>query len=69
MPRFEPLFMSVLERNEPSTDGVPGRTSWTSATPASASTVCWTSAAATETGAIAPMSRKGVTITAWPAAA
>ena len=61
--------MSVVERNEPITHGVPGRTSCTSAMPASASTVCCTSAAGTDTGAIAPISRNGVTITAWPAAA
>ena len=61
--------MSVAERKEPITHGVPGRTSWTSAIPASVSTVCWTSAAGADTGAIAPISRKGVTITACPAAA
>ena len=51
------------------THGAPGRTSCTSAIPASASAVCCTSAAGTETGAIAPISRNGVTITACPAAA
>ena len=61
--------MSVCERNEPSTTGVPGRTSCVSATPASASAVCCTSADGIETGDIAPMSRNGVTITGWPAAA
>ena len=48
------------------TQGAPGRTSWASAMPASTSTVCCTSAAGTDTGAIAPMSRKGVTITRLP---
>ena len=61
--------MSVVERNEPMIDGVPGRTSCTSVIPASASAVCCTSAAGEVTGAIAPISRNGVTITAWPAAA
>ena len=59
--------MSVAERNEPITQGVPGRTSWASAMPASASAVCCTSAAGAVTGAIAPISRKGVTISACPA--
>ena len=61
--------MSVLDRNDPMMQGAPGRTSWASATPASTSTVCCTSAAGTATGAIAPISRKGVTITACPASA
>ena len=65
----EPVFMSVAERNEPITQGAPGRTSCTSAIPASTSAVCCTSAAGTVTGAIAPISRNGVTITAWPASA
>ena len=59
--------MSVCERKEPSTTGGPGRTSCASASPASASAVCCTSAAGTVTGAIAPISRNGVTTTAWPA--
>ena len=63
-----PDFMSVEERNEPITTGAPGRTSWSRATPASTSAVCWASAAPIDTGAIAPMSRNGVTITAWFAA-
>jgi hypothetical protein len=51
------------------THGVPGRTSWARAIPASASVVCCTRAAGTDTGAIAPISRKGVTMIAWPASA
>src|SRR5215208_1344886 len=61
----EPVFMSVLERNEPKTTGQPGLTSWVSAIPDSASAICWTSVAGIETGDIAPMSRNGVVITAW----
>jgi len=57
--------MSVLERKEPNTTGQPGRTSCASAIPASASAICCASVAATETGDIAPMSRKGVITTAW----
>ena len=52
--------MSVCERNEPSTTGAPGRTSWVSASPASASAVCCTSAAGIDAGDIAPISRNGV---------
>ena len=58
----EPDCMSVFERNEPKTTGQPGRMSWTSAMPASASAICWASVAGIETGDIAPMSRKGVMI-------
>ena len=48
------------------THGVPGRTSWHSATMASASAVCCTSAPASVTGAIAPISVNGVMTTHWP---
>ena len=51
-----------------STTGQPGRTSWASAIPASASAICCTSAAGTVTGDIAPISRNGVITTGWPAA-
>ena len=61
--------MSVCDRNEPSTTGAPGRTSWVSASPASDSAVCCTSAAGTDAGDIAPISRNGVITTACPAAA
>ena len=61
--------MSTVERNDPITQGVPGRTSCASAIPASTSAVCCTSAAGGVTGAIAPISRNGVTITACPASA
>ena len=61
--------MSVCERKEPSTTGVPGRTSCASVTPASASAVCCTSAAGIEAGDIAPMSRNGVMIAGCPARA
>ena len=57
--------MSVLDRKEPKTTGQPGRISWTSAIPASASAICCASAEATLTGDIAPMSRNGVTIVGW----
>ena len=59
--------MSVLERNEPKTTGQPGLTSCVSAMPESASAICCTSVAGTETGDIAPISRKGVMTTASPA--
>ena len=57
--------MSVLERNEPKTTGQPGCTSCVSAMPDSASAICCTSVAGIDTGDIAPMSRNGVTMTAW----
>ena len=59
--------MSVFERNEPKTTGQPGRTSCVSAIPASASAICCTSVAGSDTGDIAPISRNGVTTTGWPA--
>ena len=37
--------------------------------PASTSAICCASADGIETGAIAPISRNGVTITGWPAPA
>ena len=61
--------MSVFERKEPKTTGQPGRTSCTSAIPASASAICCASVAGTDTGDIAPMSRNGVTMHGWPACA
>ena len=61
----EPDCMSVLERNEPKTTGQPGRISCASAIPASASAICWTSVAGSDTGDIAPISRNGVITTAW----
>ena len=42
--------MSMLERNEPKTTGQPGRISWDSAMPDSASAICCTSAAGMVTG-------------------
>ncbi len=59
--------MSVFERNEPKITGVPGRISCASAIPASASAICCVSAAGTETGDIAPISRNGVITTGCPA--
>ena len=61
--------MSVWDRNEPIRIGAPGRISWVSAIPASDSAVCWTSAAGTDAGAIAPISRNGVMVQICPAAA
>ena len=60
--------MSMLDRNEPNTTGQPGRISWASAMPDSASASCWTSAAGIDTGDIAPISRNGVSTTGWFAA-
>ena len=64
----EPDCMSMLDRNEPKMTGQPGRISWASAMPDSASASCWTSAAGMDTGDIAPISRNGVSTTAWLAA-
>ena len=61
--------MSVCDRNEPRITGAPGRISWVSDSPASASTVCCTSAAGTDAGAIAPISRNGVITFTCPASA
>ena len=60
--------MSMLDRNEPKITGQPGRISWASAMPDSASASCWTSAAGIVTGDIAPISRNGVSTTGWLAA-
>src|SRR5258708_22089712 len=64
----EPDCMSIFDRNEPNTTGQPGRISWASAMPDSASASCWTSAAGIDTGDIAPISRNGVNTTGWFAA-
>ena len=61
--------MSIAEKNEPKTTGAPGLVSWTSATPESASAICSARPPATETGAVAPASRNGVTSTGWRAVA
>ena len=58
----------MLDRNEPKITGQPGRISWASAMPDSASASCWASAAGMVTGDIAPISRNGVSTTGWPAA-
>src|ERR1700721_4112309 len=63
-----PDCMSMLDRNEPNTTGQPGRISWASAMPDSASASCWTTAAGIVTGDIAPISRNGVITTGWLAA-
>ena len=62
----EPVRMSTLEVNAPITQGAPGRTSWHSVITPSASAVCWTSAPARVTGAMAPISVNGVMTTHWP---
>ena len=64
----EPDCMSMLERNDPKITGQPGRISWDSAMPESASTICWTSAAGMVTGDIAPIRMNGVSTTGWLAA-
>jgi hypothetical protein len=48
--------------------GHPGRISWASAIPESASASCWTSAAGIVTGDMAPISRNGVSTTGCAAA-
>ena len=53
--------MSTFEVNAPYITGVPGRTRCASTTPNSASAFCCASAAAIDTGAIAPISVNGVT--------
>ena len=57
--------MSVAWKNDPYRHGAPGRTVWAIAMPDSVSATCWASPPATLTGAVAPPSRKGVTIVAW----
>src|SRR5580658_3295569 len=64
----EPDCMSMLDRNEPKITGQPGRISWASAMPDSASASCCASAAGIVTGDIAPISRNGVSTTGWAAA-
>ncbi len=61
--------MSVTVKNDPYRHGVPGRTSCAIATPERASATCCANPPASETGAVAPASRNGVTITGWPASA
>ena len=69
MPKLgEPDCMSMFDRNEPKMTGQPGRISWASAIPVSASAICCTSAAGIVTGDIAPISRNGVSTTGWFAA-
>ncbi len=63
----EPDCMSMLDRNDPKITGAPGRISWVSAMPDSASAICWTSAAGMVTGDIAPIRMNGVTTHGWPA--
>ena len=58
----------MLDRNEPKITGQPGRMSWASAMPVSASASCCASAAGIATGDMAPMSRNGVSTTGWFAA-
>ena len=64
----DPDCMSMFDRNEPKTTGAPGRISWLSAMPVSASAICCASADGIVTGDIAPMSRNGVSTTGWLAA-
>ncbi len=61
--------MSTFEVKAPYITGVPGRINWASTTPKSASAFCCASAAASETGAMAPISVNGVMTTAWPCSA
>ena len=57
--------MSVAVKNDPYRHGAPGRTSWASATPESASAACWARPPPMLTGEVAPARRNGVTIVAW----
>ena len=61
-----PDFMSTLEVKVPIMQATPGRTTCRRAMAASASAIDWTTAPAMVTGAMAPASVKGVTITGWP---
>ena len=61
----DPDCMSMLDRNDPKITGAPGRISWDSAMPDSASVICWTSAAGMVTGDIAPIRMNGVSTTGW----
>ena len=63
----EPDCMSMFERNDPKITGAPGRISWASAMPDSASAICCTSAAGIVTGDIAPIRMNGVSTTGWAA--
>ncbi len=63
----EPDCMSMLDRNDPKMTGAPGRISWVSAIPDSASAICCTSAAGIVTGDIAPIKMNGVSTTGWAA--
>ena len=60
--------MSMLDRNDPKITGQPGRISWDSEMPVSASAICWASEAGMDTGDMAPISRNGVSTTGWLAA-
>ena len=64
-----PERMSTLDVNAPYITGVPGRTACASTTPNSTSAFCCASAAASVTGAIAPISVNGVITTGWPCSA
>ncbi len=64
-----PERMSTFDVNAPYITGVPGRTSCASTMPNSASAFCCASAAASVTGAIAPISVNGVITTGWPCSA
>ena len=61
----DPDCMSMFDRNDPKITGQPGRISWDSAMPVSASAICWASVAGIDTGDMAPISRNGVITTAW----
>ena len=61
-----PERMSTLEVKAPIITGAPGRTTCNSAIAASASATDCATAPASVTGAIAPASVNGVTITGWP---
>ncbi len=61
--------MSTLDVKAPYITGVPGRTACASTTPNRASAFCCASAAASVTGAIAPISVNGVITTGWPCSA
>ena len=61
-----PERMSTLEVNAPYITGAPGRTACARVRPNRISAFCWASAAASDTGAIAPISVNGVITTGWP---
>jgi hypothetical protein len=64
--RASPVRRSTFEVKLPITQGAPGRIIWHSAITLRASAVCCTRAPASVTGAIAPMSVKGVITTHCP---